>query len=970
MQHHAATLPTGYPATPRRRLCINDGWRFALNGPRSGDHDGAALSRPGADVSGWEPVTVPHGLRLTSLDLDGCDDDKAQPTFLRDVGWYRRAFTVDPTGGERVVLEFEGVHQVTDVWVNGHHAGTHDLGGYTPFHFDVTQWVNRDADGTDETNVVVVRADNTRRPDVPPDPGPFDYVKFAGLYRDVYLVQTHGTRVTFPWEKTLAGVCVTTPSVKDDSATVTVRTTVRTDEGGRVELYTRLIDADGRVVERLRSAADVAAGTERTFTQTGGIGTYDDPVRKWSPDRPYLYRVLATVFVDGEAVDAVEQPLGVSTIELRPGTGVLINGEPTMLIGVNRHQQFAYVGDAAPNGLHRQDAWQFKQWGINLVRLAHYPHDDAFLEACDELGLLVYEEPPSWIQLEDEPWRAKLETVARRMVRNHRNHPCVFAWGAGINHRGTIERLHYAAKEEDPTRLTGSNHAPWTGDQTAGVADFFTQMDYHHIPEPSEPMFANEHRSDDDGTANRTLVSRYRASGNRFAMAAWTAHAYYTFHPANAGQECWQGRTRGGMTDIFRRPRPVVDWYRSELIPVEREPVVAIADRWVPGTTRVRVFSNAPRVALAVDGQTIAERGPDDDHDLRHLNAPGFTFPVVFTPGELTASALSQDGVVLASAHTRTPGAAARLNLTADLDGRVWHADGSDVVCVFAEVTDTDGQVVHDAAADITLSVDGDAAVVGDASIGANPYAAYDGVAGFLVRAGARPGPVTLRASAAGLDGAELTLSAEPVTRDDLARRARPVRDFPAHRVDLGGARQHVQPGWTGWTHDADTGAPAKLDLGAGASAALTAEGDATLRWFGVSNTPGPLSFVCEDAVMAVAGPDAGLRLTFRGLAPGRYALKTLHHAREHQTDVMDVIDDAVADGVAEPADVLHVRSPAGAAAAEQTAGPRVPSAGPGHGAWTFDVPDDACEPVAFIFTSPEPGRELWLNGFVLERRD
>ena len=966
MKHPPAALPAGYPRTPRRRLRINDAWRFYLGG----EADGLALSRPGADVAGWEPVTVPHGLRLTSLDLDGCDDAKTQPTFLREVGWYRRAFTVDPAGGERVVLEFEGVHQVTDVWVNGHHAGRHDLGGYTPFHFDVTDLVNRGpaADGT-EANVVVVRADNTRRPDVPPDPGPFDYVKFAGLYRDVYLVQTHGTRVTFPWEKTLAGVCVTTPTVKDVSATVSVRTTVHSEAGGDVVLYTRVVDAQGRVVERLRAAAALAPGGEHTFTQTGGVGRPEDPVQKWSPDRPYLYRVLVTVMVNGHAVDVVEQPLGVRTLELRAGEGVRINGLPTMLIGVNRHQHFAYIGDAAPNGLHRQDAVQFKRWGINLVRLAHYPHDDAFLEACDELGILVYEEPPSWIQLEDEPWRAKLETVARRMVRNHRNHPCVAFWGAGINHRGTIERLHYATKEEDPTRLTGSNHAPWTGDQTAGVADFFTQMDYRDLPEPSEPMFANEHRSDDDGTANRRLVSRYRASGNRFAMAAWTAHAYYTFHPAHAGQECWQGRTRGGMTDIFRRPRPVVDWYRSELLALEREPVVAIADPWTAGTVRVRVFSNAPRVELSVNGRRVAERGPDVDAELAHLNAPGFTFPVVFEAGELTATARGHDGAVLARTTVRTPGAPAAIRLAADLADRDWLADESDLVCVFAEVVDGQGQLVGDAGHAVALSVAGDAVVVGDAGIAANPYPAYAGVAAFLVRAGSRPGPITLRASAPGLESAEVELTTHRASADDLAARARPVFDHPTHRVDLGGANQHVQPGWVGWTHDAETGGPAALDLGGGASASLAAVGDATLCWFGVSNTPGPLSFVCEDAVMAVAGPDTGLSLTFRGLAPGRYRLDTLHHARVHQSDEMDVIDGAVQDSTAAPASVLHARLPDGPQAVDQTAGAQVPAAGPGRGVLTFDVPDGAGpdHAVDCVLTSPEPGRELWFNGFVLE---
>ncbi|MEM9253704.1 MAG: sugar-binding domain-containing protein, partial [Planctomycetota bacterium] len=379
MHHDTDRLPAGVQPTARRKFSLNADWRFVLGGER----DGAAISRRDFDAEGWDAVTVPHGLEFASLTLNGCQDDKNQATFMRQVGWYRREFTVDPTGGPRVFLEFEGVHQVTTVWVNGTEVGIHDLGGYTPFHVDVTDLVDREG-----KNVVVVKADNTQRKDVPPDPGPFDYIKFAGLYRDVYLVQKHAVHVDFAWNKKLAGVYVTTPTVKDDSATVTVRTSV-TNVGEKsvpATLLTRIIDADGVVVLRFEETATVLAGGDHTFFQTGAI---TENLHKWSCEDPYLYRVHTLVSVDGQAVDSQETRMGVRTLELRKDEGFFLNGENTMLIGVNRHQHFAYVGDAMPNSLHAQDARQIKAWGCNIVRLAHYPHDDAFLDACDELGILV-----------------------------------------------------------------------------------------------------------------------------------------------------------------------------------------------------------------------------------------------------------------------------------------------------------------------------------------------------------------------------------------------------------------------------------------------------------------------------------------------------------------------------------------------------------------------------------------------------
>ncbi|MEM9676016.1 MAG: sugar-binding domain-containing protein, partial [Bacteroidota bacterium] len=464
-----AQYPPGYTETNRQKININQGWKFSL-GEQNGE-----INTEGFDDSGWEQINVPHTFELASLDLNGSQDDPYQKTFQRDIGWYRKKLNIATLPDQKVFLEFEGAHQVTTLWINGEYVGEHSVGGYTPFHFDITAFVQPGE------NTIALKVDNTLNPEIPPEGDQYDYIKFSGLYRDIYLVTTDELYIPFAWEEKESGVFITTPTVTPENATIHVRTTVRnaSDEQKDCKLLTRIIDKQGRVVARMESSQNISAQSSYSFSQVTGIS---ENVHLWSPDHPYLYRVNTLVMNGDEAVDQVENPLGIRKIELIDGEGLRLNGEPLELIGANRHQAFPFVGDAVPNSLHWKDAYQFKQAGFNVVRLAHYPHDDSFLEACDELGLLVYEEPPTWIGIGNEAWFDRLEEATRRMIRNHRNHPSVFTWGAGINHRGPVERLHYAAKEEDPTRPTSSNGSPWTGPRGSGVCDLYTPMDYQDMP--------------------------------------------------------------------------------------------------------------------------------------------------------------------------------------------------------------------------------------------------------------------------------------------------------------------------------------------------------------------------------------------------------------------------------------------------------------------------------------------------------
>ncbi len=939
-------LPHGYPDTPRRKESLNVGWSYHL-----GDLPGAEAEN--ADCSTWKIVSIPHTLKLTSLALDRCRDDKTQKTFHRDIAWYRREIQVS-RNASKVYLEFEGAHQVTDTWVNGKHVGQHAIGGYTPFHFDITNHVKPGK------NVVALRLDNKRRDDTPPDPGPFDYVKFSGLYRDVYLVETASLHVTFPWEDFYAGVFVTTPTVDplNRNATISVRTTVRNDhkETRHCRLLTRVIDRDGLVVLRLEDEAQILAGSDYTFNQCGGI---EENLHLWSCDTPYLYRINTLVHDGEQAVDCVENPLGIRSMELNKHDGFLLNGKPLKMIGANRHQHYPYIGDAMPDSLHFKDIWQFKQLGFNTIRTAHYPQDNALLDACDQLGILVYEEPPTWISIGNDAWFDNLEKAARRMVRNHRNHPSVVIWGAGINHRGYVPRLHYATKQEDPTRWTASNNSEWTGLQTSGVCDLYSNMDYGGIRDWSgkEYLFAME------GRGGQNTVSKYKSNPLRIGLATWTAHAYYTFHlRADRGN-----RMRSGMMDGFRTPNPSLRWYRTEM---SSEPLVIIGDDWKKGGKRIRVYSNCDEVELRINGKVLARQGPVDDSRKAHLSSPEFYFEIKdYQLGELVANGLI-NGEVKASDRVRTPEEPAALRLRLDMESRQLTADGADIVVAYAETVDRHGTILRGEDTEVTFSLRGPATIVGDGVLpDANPIRPVrHGVAPALIRAGTKAGTIIVRAEAPGLKAAEAKVSSVPFNSDCTDKK--PIYDFERVRVDLGEKGQLVQFGWTPWFGESGKQAELELPNFGGINVRLSpGSSDGITRWLGEMNVKGYHGFMIGEGVCVV--DRKGLKLDFAGLPKGRYRLKTYHHAPRSNTNSMDPNRERLKTLKIHEIPVaseLQVKVADNATRVAVSSGKQIPDSGPGTAMVNFKV--DNQSPVSVIITDANSNRGVWLNGFELRQAE
>ena len=889
----AEEYPQGYPKTDRTKVLLNADWKFIQGNPE------ATYFKTSTPLNEWENVIIPHTFELATIMLNDYQDDFFQKTFMRNVGWYKRQIFV-PKSDKRVYLEFEGVHQITTLWVNGKKVGVHTTGGYTPFNFDITSFVRK---GT--KNDITILADNRVSEVAPPDPGPFDYIKFSGLYRDVYLVEKNAMHITSNLESAVSGVTITTPSVDcvNGNATIDIRTEIKneTSKAQQATLVQRVVDARGNVVLKMSETTKIAAGGNHRFVQTGGI---EDNVKFWSIEHPYLYKVNTTLYDEaGRAIDVVDNRLGLRKIEYDHEEGFKLNGKNIEIVGMNRHQHHAYIGDAVPNSLHYKDMIQFKQLGFNCVRTAHYPQDDELIKACDELGILVYEEAPTWIGIpKQKEWFENERNANRAMIRNHKNSPSIFIWGAGINHRGVVAESQFVVKQEDPTRLTASQSSRWTGWQNSSWSDIYANMMYGPgIWGREEPLFAME------GRYGPEAMAPYFRDPMMPGMISWTAHAYYTFKHTETLKE----RTRSGAMDVYRYPKDDnLYWYPAEM---KTKPYIHVRNDWKEGIKMLTVYSNATELELVLNGNSLGRFTPSQALKYNGLShAPFEITDFTYEPGELKVIAY-REGEVILEKSVFTPGKASQINLFADEYGMKFLADGSDCMIVHAEVLDKNGMRIRDFEGEITFTVDGDAAVVADPSRkGFNPVKVFRGAGHALIRAGLKPSTIKVTASCQGLTASSCEFKSVASATDMMLQSAYTIKDKETILLDLGEETQLTQFGWTPWLSNDDatskiTVKPAILgNYTAGETPSVSnaseiveegTEGAYTftlkcksasgvLRWLGEMNVIGKKGFAYGDGVL---GTDKeGITLEIANLPQGKYALKSYHHAPSSNTNSMD----------------------------------------------------------------------------------
>lgn len=407
--------------TTSRDRSFSEQWRFVRDSVVSAE----AMDY---DDSGWITVDLPHDFSLMPLP-GGDTEDQVGPFSKRSpgmnstghvmggTGWYRKSFMVDQADADkRFTLVFDGSYMETDVWVNGQKMGD-NKNGYTPFAFDITSALR--APG--EENVVAVKVANIGKNS--------RWYSGSGLYRDVRLV------VTDPLHVDVWGVYVTTPEVSTESATVCLEVTLRNDDSKDVvaDVSFNLINKEDGLAVTSEEQVEMKASSDMVVRKQVSV---DHPAL-WSVDHPVLYQAEIVVKRDGKVVDTYTQPFGIRTLAYSADKGFLLNGEPVLLKGGCMHHDNGFLGSAAIRQAEYHRVQVMKDNGYNAIRCAHNPPSQFFLDACDELGVLVIDEFTDMWNIhksQDDYSRffdARWEEDLTHMMLRDRNHPSIILWSIG-----------------------------------------------------------------------------------------------------------------------------------------------------------------------------------------------------------------------------------------------------------------------------------------------------------------------------------------------------------------------------------------------------------------------------------------------------------------------------------------------------------------------------------------------------------
>ncbi len=773
---------------------MNQGWQFFREDGTGTGRSTAAIEQMPPFAASWEKATLPHTVRLEKRDVSGGQN-------FQGICWYQRSFVAPTNWEDRLVyLKIQGAMQVADVWLNGVHMTTHFC-GYLPFTVDLSNTIRRGV-----SNTIVVRLDNSDNGEVPPGKpqGELDFCYFGGLYRDVDLEVVSRLHISDPiLANSVAGggIMVSFPAVDEKQSTVQVQTDVANDSTAPRSCIVshELIGNKGEVVARTSEALDLKPHSHLTRSQQLQVRE----AKLWHPEDPQLYWLHTQIIENGKAIDDQMTRIGIRSIEFDGKRGMIINGRPFFSIGANRHQDHPYVGYALPASAHYRDALKLRDAGFTSVRI-HYPQGPGFMDACDELGILVIVSNPGWQFVGNEVFIKRVYQDAREMVRRDRNHPSVAIWEAALNesdNRPVAAELYRIVHEEMP----GSG-CYTAGDPIADQVKGFPGWDIDYVSKTGstsgKPTWIREWGDQvDNWSDQQSRVRVARSWGESPMLVQASTHmasldAICQYDPMPAGADLWAGIDAyrgyhhqpfmGGPLDLFRLPK--FDYYmfqsqrpgKATAIRVGSGPMVFIANyASFQSPSIVTVFSNCEQVRMMQNGKPIATQKPDSGYHLAH---PPFTFRVgefsntqsmLFSNGvaprgteigELVAEGLI-DGVIAARHVIHSPGVPSGIQMQVDLCGVDPVADGNDWVRVYARVCDARG-TTHPFADDmVTFSVSGEGVLVGDGSIFANPVRAEAGIATALVRMTNTPGRITVHAASPGLKETLIEFESKPNKR-------------------------------------------------------------------------------------------------------------------------------------------------------------------------------------------------------------
>lgn len=712
-----------------------------------------------AGIAPWDTVNLPHTTHIEPLVVN----NQWQGTAT-----YKKYFNAGDLTGKKVFIYFEGVMQEAVVTVN-YKEEIYHAGGYLPFTVDATPYLK-----PNDENVIKVKIRNTDNPQIPPGKAleSLDFNYYGGIYRNVYLITTGLVHVTDPVYADIpgsGGLLIHFDSISEKHAEGFAQIHVKNEDTVAREVDAKIIltAPTGNALHFRTSAISIDPG--KSGSLMAGLNI-DDP-ELWSPDHPHLYNLRIQVFSDGRPADEIAETTGIRKADLRTD-GFYLNGEKMFIRGTNRHQEYPYIGYALSDEAQWRDAVKIKNAGFDFVRLSHYPHAEAFMDACDALGLMTMNAIPGWQFFGDSLFVERALQDCRDLIRRDRNHPSVIFWELSLNESPmTDEFMQQTAgilREELPFEdaynagwldhpaydlfIPARQHAKppdyWNfykdGKRKIFIAEYGDWEYYAQNAGFNQKAFAdlkaeerNSRQLRDAGEVRllqQALNFQEAANSNRKGIGT-IGHANWLMFDYNRGYA--DNIEASGISDIFRLPKLTYYFYQSQRppeinlqAPLESGPMVFIASYWNEASpTDIKIFSNCEEVELALNGKVISRQKPEINPFSDHLAYPPFIFQVDgFEPGTLTATGYIDDSAV-ATHEVTTAGPPAQIRLEIDESGVPVSKNTPDVLFIYAHILDESGHPVFTATNEIEFSVEGEAEL-----IGMNPVRAEAGIASILLK--------------------------------------------------------------------------------------------------------------------------------------------------------------------------------------------------------------------------------------------
>lgn len=559
-----------------------------------------------------ENITLPHTVAEIPLHYFSESD-----TWL--VSGYQNTFKYDKSKlqGKRVLINFEAAMAACEVFVNEKSFGEHK-GGYLPFVYDITDELK------DGENIIAVKLDSTEREDIPPFGNEIDYLCYGGIYREVQIIIVD--------DVSIENVMLTGLANQNITGKIRIRNTKK--ESVKETIAINLYNREYHICEIKK---EITLKKGELFTDIKIDEHIDsDRIELWDIDNPRLYRL--EVSLPNE--DSVSIKIGFRDAKFTEN-GFFLNDKRVKLRGLNRHQSFPYVGYAMPERIQKKDADILKfDLGLNIVRSSHYPASRHFLDRCDEIGLMVFEEIPGWQHIGDKKWQSVSIENVKDMIERDFHHASIIIWGVRINesqdNHSFYKETNKKAHELDKTRQTGGVRY-LVGSELLedvytmndfnydGVADplraqkFVTKLDKnvpYMITEYNGHMFPTKMQDCEERLMEHTkrhfeIINAVAIDKHISGSTGWCAFDYHTHYNFGSGDRiCYHG-----VYDMFRNPKLAASAYSSQMstrneIILEPITIYARGERAIGGISPLMVATNCDYVELYYRDELMAKEYP------------------------------------------------------------------------------------------------------------------------------------------------------------------------------------------------------------------------------------------------------------------------------------------------------------------------------------------------------------------------